>query len=80
MDYQIIFLTDSCINARTRGAKRACARFVAHAHFSASCARIYARIFKKIVMVVHYYLRKIQLLVPEILGKNPVLVILRHHV
>ena len=60
--YHKIFRKDPCTNARTRGKNvRApvLSRQNARAHIYASCARLFARIFKKYVVVFCYYLMNV---------------------
>ena len=57
--YQVIFHKDPCTHAHTRGVNvRAdiSSRQNARAHVYASCARVYARIFMKNLLMILYYL------------------------
>ena len=59
---QMIFHEDPCIHAHTRGVNvhaRISSRKDARAHIYASCARLFARIFKKYVVVFCYYLMNV---------------------
>ena len=60
----LIFRKDPCTHARTRGKNiraRVSARKNARAHVYASCARVFAQIFTKNVLIILYYLMNISL-------------------
>ena len=58
-NHQQLFRKDPCTHARTRGVNvrtRVSSRQNVRAHVYASCARMYARIFTKNLLMILYYL------------------------